>query len=296
MQPGTHRRRSPARARSASSATASRPTTSRPPARSRRPRPPENSSSRTASQPQDFNSYGSRRGNDRDHDARHVRQRPHQEPDGAAASKAASRVHQPDGETDGHLRRRDASTRRAGTPLVDLRRPGIRHRQLARLGGERHEPARRERRSSRRASSASTAATSSAWACCRCHSRKAPRAQTLKLDGTETYDLVGLDANIKPQQDLTLHDHARTAARKNVAGPLPHRYAHRDRLLPARRHPAVCAAAVGGEGVSEDAQARTSTSTPKWSLGKTPSLGSFITTRADSTTPRPVGSGGPTST
>jgi aconitate hydratase len=29
-------------------------------------------------------------------------------------------------------------------------------------------------------------------------------AQTLKLDGTETYDVVGLDANVKPQQDLTL--------------------------------------------------------------------------------------------
>jgi len=28
--------------------------------------------------------------------------------------------------------------------------------------------------------------------------------QTLKLDGTETYDVVGLDAAIKPQQDLTL--------------------------------------------------------------------------------------------
>ena len=29
-------------------------------------------------------------------------------------------------------------------------------------------------------------------------------AQSLKLDGAETYDIVGLDANIKPQQDLTL--------------------------------------------------------------------------------------------
>jgi aconitate hydratase len=29
-------------------------------------------------------------------------------------------------------------------------------------------------------------------------------AQTLELVGTETYDIVGLDANIKPQQDLTL--------------------------------------------------------------------------------------------
>ena len=26
----------------------------------------------------------------------------------------------------------------------------------------------------------------------------------MKLDGSETYDIVGLDANIKPQQDLTL--------------------------------------------------------------------------------------------
>ncbi len=29
-------------------------------------------------------------------------------------------------------------------------------------------------------------------------------AQTLKLDGTETYDVLGLDANLKPQQDLTV--------------------------------------------------------------------------------------------
>jgi aconitate hydratase len=29
-------------------------------------------------------------------------------------------------------------------------------------------------------------------------------AQSLKLDGTETYDIVGLDVNLKPQQDLAL--------------------------------------------------------------------------------------------
>jgi aconitate hydratase len=29
-------------------------------------------------------------------------------------------------------------------------------------------------------------------------------AQTLKLDGTETYDMLGLESNLKPQQDLTL--------------------------------------------------------------------------------------------
>ncbi len=29
-------------------------------------------------------------------------------------------------------------------------------------------------------------------------------AQTLKLDGSETYDVLGLSAGLKPQQDLTL--------------------------------------------------------------------------------------------
>ena len=29
-------------------------------------------------------------------------------------------------------------------------------------------------------------------------------AQTLKLDGTETYDVLGLGSNLKPQQDLML--------------------------------------------------------------------------------------------
>jgi aconitate hydratase len=41
-------------------------------------------------------------------------------------------------------------------------------------------------------------------------------AQTLKLDGTETYDIVGLDANIKPQQDLTLKITRRDGAVENI--------------------------------------------------------------------------------
>ncbi|MGH7991156.1 MAG: aconitate hydratase, partial [Limisphaerales bacterium] len=41
-------------------------------------------------------------------------------------------------------------------------------------------------------------------------------AQTLKLDGTETYDIVGLDANIKPQQDLTLHIPRKDSKAENV--------------------------------------------------------------------------------
>ncbi|HEY1663184.1 MAG TPA: aconitate hydratase [Verrucomicrobiae bacterium] len=42
-------------------------------------------------------------------------------------------------------------------------------------------------------------------------------AQTLKLDGTETYDVVGLDANIKPQQDLTLRITRKDGKVENVA-------------------------------------------------------------------------------
>ena len=41
-------------------------------------------------------------------------------------------------------------------------------------------------------------------------------AQTLKLDGTETYDVVGLDASIKPQQDLTLKITRKSGAVENV--------------------------------------------------------------------------------
>ncbi len=42
-------------------------------------------------------------------------------------------------------------------------------------------------------------------------------AQTLKLDGTETYDIIGLDANIKPQQDLTLKITRKNGSVENVA-------------------------------------------------------------------------------
>ncbi len=41
-------------------------------------------------------------------------------------------------------------------------------------------------------------------------------AQSLKLDGTETYDFVGLGANLKPQQDLTLRITRRDGKVENV--------------------------------------------------------------------------------
>ncbi len=42
-------------------------------------------------------------------------------------------------------------------------------------------------------------------------------AQTLKLDGSETYDIVGLDANLKPQQDLTLKIARKDGTVENIA-------------------------------------------------------------------------------
>ncbi|PTY07411.1 aconitate hydratase [Opitutaceae bacterium EW11] len=42
-------------------------------------------------------------------------------------------------------------------------------------------------------------------------------AQTLKLDGSETFDVVGLDQHLKPQQDVTLVIHRASGAREEVA-------------------------------------------------------------------------------
>jgi aconitate hydratase len=41
-------------------------------------------------------------------------------------------------------------------------------------------------------------------------------AQTLKLDGAETFDIVGLDASLKPQQDLTLKITRKDGSTENV--------------------------------------------------------------------------------
>ena len=42
-------------------------------------------------------------------------------------------------------------------------------------------------------------------------------AQSLKLDGSETYDIVGVDTNLKPQQDLTLKITRKDGTVENVA-------------------------------------------------------------------------------
>ena len=42
-------------------------------------------------------------------------------------------------------------------------------------------------------------------------------AQSLKLDGTETYDVLGIDANLRPQQDLTLRIHRKSGTVEEIA-------------------------------------------------------------------------------
>ena len=161
---------SPARGCSRCSATASRPITSRRPARSARDSPAGSTD-------------GARRAADRlqllrraprqprSDDARHLRQHAAAQPDGARHRRRLDDA--PAGRRgDDDLRRGDEVQRR-GRAAARHRRQGIRVGLVARLGGEGHAAARRLAPSSPRASSASTAATSSTWACCRCSSSPA---------------------------------------------------------------------------------------------------------------------------
>ena len=87
-------------------------------------------------EPKDFNSYGSRRGNDRVMTRGTFANVLHQEPDGPRRRGWRDQT-LPRRRADADLRRRhDVSGRRR--PAGDLRRPGIRHRLLPRLGGEGH--------------------------------------------------------------------------------------------------------------------------------------------------------------
>ena len=73
-------------------------------------------------------------------------------------------------------------------------RQGVRLGLLARLGGQGHRAARRAGGASPSRTSASTGPTSSAWASCRCSTRRARRAESLGLTGEETFDVVGVEA------------------------------------------------------------------------------------------------------
>ncbi len=71
-------------------------------------------------------------------------------------------------------------------------------------------------------------------------------AQTLGLDGSETFSITGLSDSIQPGQQLTLEIQSEGRQIALGAGEVADRYADRDRLLSARRDFAVRAAPVAG--------------------------------------------------
>ena len=90
--------------------------------------------------PVDFNTYGSQARQPPRDDARHLRQHPHTQRDGA---RDRGRHDQAPAGRHGHadLRRGDG-VQKARRAAGDLRRQGIRHRVVARLGSQGHAPAR----------------------------------------------------------------------------------------------------------------------------------------------------------
>ena len=73
--------------------------------------------------------------------------------------------------------------------------------------------------------------------------------QTLKLTGTETLDITGAAAGLKPRMDLTLTIHDADGGIALGAADLPHRHARRGRIFPPRRHPAIRPARAAEGGV-----------------------------------------------
>ena len=165
--------------------------------RSRRPRRPGSTCWRTACRTEDFNSYGSRRGNDRVMTRgtfANVRIKNLMVAGTAARGRRRDAVHQPSGEKMTSTTRR-CGTSGEGTPLVVFGGPGVRHGQLARLGGQGHAAARREggRAAELRAHPPLQPGRHGRAAL---QFKGADTAQIARLNGDETFDLVGVGRGI----------------------------------------------------------------------------------------------------
>ena len=154
-------------------------------------------------------------------DARHLRQRAHQEPDAAGrrptarASKAASRSSSPRGE---QMSIYDAAMKyiAAGHAHGRLRRRGVRLGLVARLGGQGHGAPRREGGRACAPTSASTAPTWSAWACCRCSSRARTRRRRSASPARRPSTWSASRTASRPQMDVTLVIHRKDGTKKEV--------------------------------------------------------------------------------
>ena len=74
--------------------------------------------------------------------------------------------------------------------------------------------------------------------------------QSLGLTGEETFDVPGLDDNIKPRSEIAVRATAAGGQGHRVQGHGAHRFAGRSRLLPQRRHPANRAPKAGQREVT----------------------------------------------
>ena len=79
-----------------------------------------------------------------------------------------------------------------------------------------------------------------------CQFKGADSAASLGIDGSEEFDIVGLESGIRPQMDVTLVIRRKDGSAQRVPLLAAHRHADRSRLLPARRHPALRPARVAG--------------------------------------------------
>ncbi len=79
-----------------------------------------------------------------------------------------------------------------------------------------------------------------------CQFKEGVDAATLKLDGSETFDLEGTESGITPQQDVTLVIHRADGKRGTRRAQAAHRYADRGGVLQQGRHSALRAGAVIG--------------------------------------------------
>ena len=191
-------------------------------------------------EPKDFNSYGSRRGND-EVMVRGTFANVRLQNLLAPGTEGGVTRHLPDGE---QMSIFDAAMKyqKEGMPLLVL--AGKEYgsgssRDWAAKGPSSWACA----RSSPRATSASTAATWSAWASCRLQFQPGENAASLGLTGEEVYDVEGLPSRAcRPPRTQSRNQRPSQAGRRRtsrISCPRPDRHAAGSPLLPARRHPAI---------------------------------------------------------
>ena len=77
-----------------------------------------------------------------------------------------------------------------------------------------------------------------------CQFKDDTSAASLRLDGSERFDLHGIEDGIEPLEEITLVIHRKSGAVEEVPITLANRHADRGRLLPARRNTSVRVAAT----------------------------------------------------